>query len=50
MSEPQPTTRGKIAPHEFARVYDELRRMAHAQMARERADHSLQTTALVHEA
>jgi RNA polymerase sigma factor (TIGR02999 family) len=50
MSEPQPTTIEKIAPQEFARVYDELRRMAHAQMARERADHSLQTTALVHEA
>ena len=31
-------------------VYQELRRLAHYQMARERAGHTLQTTALVHEA
>jgi RNA polymerase sigma factor (TIGR02999 family) len=31
-------------------VYGELRRLAHAQLSRERADHTLQTTALVHEA
>jgi RNA polymerase sigma factor (TIGR02999 family) len=31
-------------------VYDELRRLAHRYMRRERADHSLQTTALVNEA
>lgn len=31
-------------------VYDQLRRMAHDQLARERPDHTLQTTALVHEA
>lgn len=31
-------------------VYDELRRRAMAQMRRERADHTLQPTALVHEA
>ena len=31
-------------------VYDELRRMARARMAHERADHTLQPTALVHEA
>jgi RNA polymerase sigma factor (TIGR02999 family) len=30
-------------------VYEELRRMAHRQMARERAGHTLQTTALVNE-
>jgi RNA polymerase sigma-70 factor (ECF subfamily) len=30
-------------------VYDELRKMAHYQMARERAGHTLQTTALVNE-
>lgn len=30
-------------------VYDELRRMAHRQMAKERAGHTLQTTALVNE-
>jgi RNA polymerase sigma factor (TIGR02999 family) len=31
-------------------VYRELRRLAHAQLSRERADHTLQTTALVNEA
>jgi len=31
-------------------VYDELQRLARSYMARERADHTLQTTALVHEA
>lgn len=31
-------------------VYDELRRMAHNYMSRERPDHTLQTTALVNEA
>ena len=31
-------------------VYDELRRLARARMAQERADHTLQATALVHEA
>jgi RNA polymerase sigma factor (TIGR02999 family) len=31
-------------------VYDELRRLARAQMAHERAEHTLQATALVHEA
>ena len=31
-------------------VYDELRKMAHRYMARERTDHTLQATALVHEA
>src|SRR4029450_2507410 len=31
-------------------VYDELRRMAHARMAGEKAGHTLQATALVHEA
>ena len=31
-------------------VYDELKRLARAHMRRERADHTLQTTALVHEA
>ncbi len=32
------------------RVYNELRRLAAAYMRRERGDHTLQTTALVHEA
>lgn len=31
-------------------VYDELRRVASRQLSRERSDHTLQTTALVHEA
>ena len=31
-------------------VYDELRKLAKARMANERVDHTLQTTALVHEA
>ena len=31
-------------------VYAELRRLAHQRLRRERADHTLQTTALVHEA
>ena len=31
-------------------VYDELRRLAQKYLSRERADHTLQTTALVHEA
>jgi RNA polymerase sigma factor (TIGR02999 family) len=31
-------------------IYEELRRLAHHQMARQRPDHTLQTTALVNEA
>jgi RNA polymerase sigma factor (TIGR02999 family) len=34
----------------FPLVYDELRRIAHRQLARERPDHTLATNALVHEA
>lgn len=34
----------------FALVYDELREMAHLQIARERGEQTLSTTALVHEA
>jgi RNA polymerase sigma factor (TIGR02999 family) len=34
----------------FALVYPELKRLAHRQLARERHGHTLQTTALVHEA
>ena len=34
----------------MARVYGELHRLAAAYMRRERGDHTLQTTALVHEA
>ncbi len=31
-------------------LYEELRRLAHSYLSRERSDHTLQTTALVHEA
>ncbi len=45
---------GKGAPHAAAEllpvVYQELRRLARAQMAQERAGHTLQATALVHDA
>ena len=34
----------------FAEVYSELRQMAHAKLAREQPGHTLQPTALVHEA
>lgn len=34
----------------FPAVYEELRRLAHRKMSRERAGHTLQATALVHEA
>lgn len=34
----------------FPLVYDDLRRVAHRQLRRERAGHTLRTTALVHEA
>ena len=34
----------------FPLVYDELHRIAHRQLGRERSDHTLTTTALVHEA
>jgi RNA polymerase sigma factor (TIGR02999 family) len=37
---------GKLVPL----VYEELRRLAKRQMGRERPDHTLQTTALIHEA
>ena len=37
---------GKLIPA----VYDELRRLAGSYMRRERTDHTLQATALVHEA
>ncbi len=50
MSDAQPLSAQEFTPQEFARLYDELRRMAHAQMSGERTDHSLQTTALVNEA
>jgi RNA polymerase sigma factor (TIGR02999 family) len=41
---------GHAADQLFPQVYDELRRLAAAQMACERGDHTLDATALVHEA
>ena len=40
----------EAASEVVAQVYDELRRLASSYMRRERRDHTLQTTALVHEA
>jgi RNA polymerase sigma-70 factor (ECF subfamily) len=41
----------KVRPDElFSQVYNELRQVARAYMRRERADHTLQGTALVNEA
>ena len=41
---------GHLAEQLLPTVYDELRRLASHHLRRERADHTLQTTALVHEA
>src|SRR5439155_799652 len=46
LSDDNPRATGELT----ARVYDEIHRLAAAYMGRERADHTLQTTALVHEA
>jgi RNA polymerase sigma factor (TIGR02999 family) len=51
MHESQPPSADVVTPDDFAVLYGELRRMAHAHMAGERREgHALQTTALVHEA
>jgi len=42
--------RSEAASRLLEAVYDELRQMAEVRMRRERADHTLQPTALVHEA
>ena len=42
--------RPSAAPQLFPLVYEELRRLARRQMRSERSDHTLQATALVHEA
>ena len=42
----EPSARERL----FPLVYDELRRIAHRQLRRERSGHTLDTTALVHEA
>ena len=56
-SKPSPPLGGASSPGEFNApsrmfqlIYEELRRVAHQYMRRERPDHSLQPTALVHEA
>ena len=41
---------GEAVERLFPLVYDELHRIAHRQLGRERSDHTLTTTALVHEA
>lgn len=46
--DPSPTADGPGSA--FALVYDELRRLAASALRHERADHTLQPTALVHEA
>jgi len=43
-------TNRKVLDQLMPLVYDELRCLAHRHLRRERADHTLQTTALVHEA
>ena len=45
-----PTSRRATAEELMPLVYDELRRLARGYMARERREHTLQPTALVHEA
>lgn len=42
--------RGEAAPQLFQLLYDELRRLAQHHFQKERPDHTLQATALVHEA
>lgn len=49
-SEAQHTAPGTCPPELLTAVYDRLRTMARAKMTSERADHTLQATALVHEA
>ena len=39
-----------VSDEVFPEVYEELRQLAASKMARERCDHTLQATALVHEA
>jgi RNA polymerase sigma factor (TIGR02999 family) len=48
--ERQPERAGASPEALLARVYDELRGLAHRYMGRERVNHTLQPTALVHEA
>jgi len=48
--EDETEARTRLSEEIFALVYDELHRTARSLMARERVDHTLQPTALVHEA
>ena len=48
--QPATPTEALASIHDFKMVYEELRRLAVARMANERSDHTLQATALVHEA
>ncbi len=51
MTAPDPSPRDASRPEDwFARAYDDARRQAHRIFAGERAGHTLQPTALVHEA
>ena len=50
MSEELPSRDGFESPELLPVVYEELRRLARARLARERPGHTLQATALVHEA
>ena len=51
MDDPQQTPASPAAVRDlFAQVYEELRRVAASALRQERADHTLQPTALVHEA
>ena len=47
---PQLSVESDVPTRLFSRIYDELRNTARALMARERLDHTLQPTSLVHEA
>lgn len=47
---PEAVDDGSAAAELFTLVYDELRRLAASALRRERSDHTLQPTALVHEA
>lgn len=49
-STPTSNSLGTDADRAFPRVYEELRRLAHQRLRAEAAGHSLNTTALVHEA
>jgi len=45
-----PTANREVLDELLPLVYDELCRLAHSYLRRERREHTLQTTALVHEA